>query len=165
MKKVCTLLDYVHVTTNNRINGKHPLISIIQIYIIVRFHIQRCFRVSLSVGVSDSGRPATCARKYRTIGTCHKLQCWIPACSSRHYILLHTPMIMHTKTIFVPTCHLIKKILSETKLSHSPLLHPHILHTSSPTSKYDSKIDSIRSDNFPLGRIRNKSIQPQLRVG
>ena len=44
------------------------------------------------------------------------------------------------KNVFAPFCHPQKKLLSETKLSHSSLLHPHALHTSISTSKCDSKI-------------------------
>ena len=56
-------------------------------------------------------------------------------------------------------CHLRKKISSNTKLSHYPLLHPRMIHTSSYTSKHNSKIYSMESDNFILVKIRNKSIK------
>ena len=77
-------------------------------------------------------------------------------------------MIQHTKTFFVPACHLRHIISYHTNLSNYTLLHPCMLHTSSYTSKYDniyaphwfcSKIYSIKSDNFPLGQIINKFIQ------
>ena len=95
----------------------------------------------------------------------HNLYICIPEGSTLHYTLLNTPTIIHTKTFFVPSCHPRKKILSETKLSHSSLIHPRALHTPSSNSKYDSKIDSIKSDHSPLGRLINESIQPHIRVG
>ena len=58
-------------------------------------------------------------------------------------------------------CHPVTraKTYRPRKLSRSSLLHPWALHTSSSTSKCYSKIDSIKSDHFPLGRNINKSIQ------
>ena len=47
-------------------------------------------------------------------------------------------MVIHTKTFFAPACRLRQKILCKTKLSHSTLLHPRALHTSSYTSKYNN---------------------------
>ena len=74
-------------------------------------------------------------------------------------------MLLHRKTLFMPACHPRKKISFEKKLSNFPLLHSCTLHTLSSASKYNSKIYSIDLDHFPLGQIRNKSIQPQLWVG
>ena len=70
-------------------------------------------------------------------------------------------MILYMKTFFAPDCHLRKKIPPKTKLSHSSLLISCALHTSSSTFKYDSKIDSIKSDHFSLGKNINKLIQPK----
>ena len=78
----------------------------------------------------------------------------MPAGSTQHYILLHNPTILHTQTFFAPVCHSLKKISSEKKLSHSSLLQPRALHTSSSTS-----IDSINSDNFILSLNTKKYIQ------
>ena len=52
-------------------------------------------------------------RKYRTNKTLYKLYRCMPAGSTRHYTLLHTPTMPHTKTFFAPACHPREKILSE----------------------------------------------------
>ena len=165
MRNFRALLYYIHMTTNNRINGKCPRVPIIQFYILAWFHTQRHFCAILSDRVSNSGQHAKCNINYYMNKPCKKLHLCIPSRSTYHYTLLRNPMIIHTKTLFAPTCHLRKKISSETKLSHYTLLHPQTLHTSSYTSKEDSKIDSIELDNFHLGRIRNTSIKPRLQVG
>ena len=54
-----------------------------------------------------------------------------------------------------------RKILSETKVSHYVLIHLRALHTSSSTSKYDSNINSIKSDHFTLGQNINRYIKPK----
>ena len=101
----------------------------------------------------------TYARKYCTKIHGHKLNLCMPSGSTLNYTLIHTPTILNTKTFFVPACHPRKKISSKTKLSHSSLIHPRLLHTAWSTSKCDSKIDSIKSDHFPFGLNINKLIQ------
>ena len=101
MRNVCALLYYVHIFTKNRINGKLPCAPIIHFYIIVWFHIRRHFLAILSIRVSDSGYPVNCTRKHSTNNPCHKLHHFMPARSTRHYTLLHSPMILHMKTLFL----------------------------------------------------------------
>ena len=139
MRNFRMLLTNVPMTTYNKINWKRRPILIIHFYKLVWFHKKRCFRASLSIRLSDSGQPIKCARKYCTNKPCHKLHHYIPAHSTCHYTLLHNLTIIHAKRFLVPACHLHKKISSDTKLSHFPLLHPQTIHTSSYTSKYDSK--------------------------
>ena len=95
-------------------------------------------------------------RQYFTDKPVHKLYRWIPEGSLWHHTLIHTRIIIHMETFFTSACDPRKKILSETNLSHSSLLHPRALHTSSSTS-----IDSIKWDHFPIGQNINKSIQPK----
>ena len=92
----------------------------------------------------------------------------IPARFTRHHRILHTHRMQHTIYIFAPACHMHQKILYITNLSQSTQLHPHMIHTEYFTSTYeniyapdwfDLKIDSIKSDNSPLGQIKNKWIQ------
>ena len=150
-EKVCELLYYVvHMTTYIIINCKRPHIIIVHFYRVVQLHIRGKFCASLSVRASDSGQPITHSRQYFMNSTGQKLYHCIIAVSIRYYTVLNNPTILHTKTFFMPECHPRKRILSETKLSHSSLLHPHVLHTSSSTSKYNSIIYSIYSNNLPL---------------
>ena len=118
--------------------------------IFVWFHIRRRVNSSLSIRVSDSGHPLNCDIKCCTNKPYHKLHHFKPARSIRHYTLLHTPKIIHMKTLFAPACRVHKKILSKTKVSHSPLLHTFMLHTSSSTYTYNSKISSMKLDVFLL---------------
>ena len=150
------------------------------------------FCASLSVRVSDSRQPVKCVRKYCKNSLGHNLHSYTTACSTRHHTLLHTHMIQDTKTFIAPAYYLRHKISYEANLPQSALLHPHTLHMPSYTSKYsniyapdrfNSKIDSIESDHFTLGRtrknrsthksksdhypfvwIKNKSIQTQIQV-
>ena len=137
MRNLCALLDYVPITTYIIINWKFLCIPIIHIYKLVQFHISRHFRTSPSVRVSDSGQPVKCSIKYIKNKPYHKIHRCIPARSTFYYTLLHTSMSSHTKKNFMPACHLHDKISPKTKMSHSPLLYTHTLHTSSSTSKYD----------------------------
>ena len=134
----------------------------------------KIFCASLSVRVSDSRQPVNWARKYCKNSLCHNLHNYIPTWSTRHHTLLHTNMIQDKKTFIAPACYLRQKILYETNLLQSALLHPHTLHMSSYTSKYanicapdrfNSKIDSIESGHFTLGRTRNKYIQTKIKFG
>ena len=148
-RNVRPLLDYIHMTLNNQINGKFPHVPIIKLYILVWFQIQTRFCDSLSVRVADSGHTVNCDRKYFINKTYHKLNLWISERFTWYYTLLHTPIIPHTKILFATAYHLCKK-KSVTKLSHSPQLHPCMLHLPFSTYKYDSKIVSIESDHFLL---------------
>ena len=129
MKNVRTLLDYVHMTTYYRINGKHPWVPIIHVYIIIQFHIKRHFSARLSVRVSNSVQTIKCAIKYFINNTYHRLHHYIPERSTQHHTILHITKILHMKSFFMPACHLRRKISYETKLSHYTLLHPYTLHT------------------------------------
>ena len=122
-------------------------------YRLIRFHIQRRFRTNPYIRVSDSGQPVTYARKLCTNRPIHKICCRMPVGSTRHYILLRNTIILYTKTFLAPACHMCKKISSETKLSHSSMLHPRALHTLSFTYIY-----SINSDHFSIRRNTKKSI-------
>ena len=68
------------------------------------------------------------------------------------------------KIFFASACHLRKKILSETKLSHSSLLYLRTLQTSLSNNKYNSNIDSVQLYNFPIGWISNNLIQLHIQV-
>ena len=114
-------------------------------YRLIIFHTRRCFRTSLSVRVSDSVHPVTYARNFCTNKFVHKIYRCMSALSIWHYTLLHNPMIIYTKTFFAPPCHLRNKILSETKISQSSLIHPHSPHTSLSTSKYDLNTNLSRN--------------------
>ena len=122
-----------------QINRKRPRITIIHFYKLAGLHIRRHFFASLSIQVSYSGQPVKCTRKYCTKNPCHKIYQCIPELPTSHYKLRHTTTIIHTKTLFLPACHLLQKISFKTKLSHSPLIHPCTLYTPPPTSKYNSK--------------------------
>ena len=74
--------------------------------------------------------------------------------STQCNIILNNTTILHMKTFFTPDCRPRKKISSDTKLSHSSLLHTCAFHASSSTS-----IDPIKTDHFLLGRNTDKSIQ------
>ena len=150
---------------NNRINGKLPCVPVLHFYILILFYIKRRSCANLYVRVSNLSQPFKCSRRYCNNKPCQKLRHWIIAHSTHHHKILHATKILNTSTLFVPSSHLRKKIFSKTKLSHSILLHPRMLHTSSFTSKYDSKITSIKWYYFPLGQIRNNIIKPQLIVG
>ena len=83
----------------------------------------------------------------------------IPLHASRIHTTLYTSTQSYYYTyqdIFHSSLSPPQEKSSETKLSHSSLLHPHALHTSLSTSKYYLKIDSIKSDHFPLGKNMNK---------
>ena len=103
MRKVRVLLYYVPTTTNNKINWKHPRFPIMHCYKLVRLHIQRNFRARLCIRVSNWVQPVKYARKYLTNNPCHKLYHYIPACSTCHHALLHTPTILRTKNILFQT--------------------------------------------------------------
>ena len=111
-----TLLYYVPITTYNIINWKRLCVPVIHFYKLLRFRIRRHFSASLPVRVFDSGQPVNCASKYHTKNICQKLHLCIPARPTRHYTLLDTPNILHTKTLLAPACHPHKKILSKAKL-------------------------------------------------
>ena len=129
------LLYYVPMTTYNWINFKCPRVTIIHFYKLIWYHIQRYFCARLSVRVSNSGQPVECARKHSKNKPCHKLHQWILSGSTYHNIILHTPTILQTNKLFASACHPCKKISSETKMSHYPLLHPHTFHNPFSTSK------------------------------
>ena len=94
MINICTLLDCIPMTTYNWINWKRLRLTIINNYKLVRLHVQRSFRISLSVRVSVSDHPIKCTIKYCTNKPFHKLNQCIPARSTRHYILLHKYQFM-----------------------------------------------------------------------
>ena len=100
MSKVRTFLDYVHMATDNQMNGKHPCVTIIKFYIIIRLNIKIYFCVSLSVKVSDSGKPLKYNIKYHTNKPCHKLHHYIPIRYTHQNKILHTPTIIHKKDFF-----------------------------------------------------------------
>ena len=97
--------------------------------------------------------------------TSHKIYRCMPALSTQHYKLLHTPTILHKMTLFAPFCHLHKKILFEKKMSHSSLIHPLSPHTSLSTSNYDSNTNSSRNISlFPyLGLVLALRLRLRLR--
>ena len=154
--KVHALLYYVHMTTYNRINCECLRVH-------VQFHTQRCFRASLSVRISDSGHPVTYDRQFCTDNPGHKTYRWMSVRSTRHHTLLHNPIILHTKTFFVPACHprkIYHCITARSTRPHTLLHNPTIIHRKtffapachprqkiSSTSKYDSK--KIRDVTFP----------------
>ena len=129
-RKVCALLYYIHTTTYNRINYNNPCVLAMKFYRLVWFHTRRRFRTSISVRVSDSGHPITQARRFCTKTPGHKIYHCISVCSTLHHTLLHNPTTLHTKTFFAPDFPLCQIILSETKLSHSSLIHTCSPHTS-----------------------------------
>ena len=130
-------------------------------YKLVQFHILIFFRAITYIRVSDSGHPIRYSRQYCTNKPGHKLYHCIPAHSTQHHRILHYPTILHMKTFFVPFYHPRKKISSKSKLSHSSLINPRALYTIQSNSEYYSKIDSIKSERFPLGQNINKLIQPK----
>ena len=95
----------------------------------------------------------------------HKIYRCMTVLSTRYYMILHAPTILHRKTFFAPFCHLRKKILSGTKLSHSSMIHPHSPQTSLSTSNYDSNINLSQTFSlFPyLGLVL--ALQLWLRSG
>ena len=122
--KVRALLYYVHTTTYNRINCKF-------LRFLIWCHTRRRFRASLSFRVSDSGHCVTSARNFCTNNPGHKLYRSMSVRSTRHHTLLHNPKILHTKTFFVPACHLRKIYRCMTARStrhHTLLNNPTILH-------------------------------------
>ena len=66
---------------------------------------------------------------------------------------MHTCKIIHTKTSFAPECHPHKKILSDTKLSHSSLIHQHLPHMSSFTSKLYSNKNTGKKSPFSFSSV------------
>ena len=167
-RKVRVLLYYVHMSMYNWINEKLPCVTIIHFYILVQFNIRRHFCASLSVRVSNSVQLVKFSIKYFKNNLFDNLHNYIPSRFTLHHTLLHTHMIQHMVILFAPTCNLIQKTSYDTNLSQFTPLHPRTLHTSSYSSTYDnissldwfdSKIDSIHLDLFPLSRIRNKLIQ------
>ena len=127
IRNVRALLDYVNMTTYNKINRKPSRVTIIQFYILVWFHIQRHFCASISVRVSDSGHTVKQARKYITKKHCKKLHQYTTEQSTRHHTLLYNTTIQYTMTLFVAACHLSHKIFYKTKLLYYTLPHPHTL--------------------------------------
>ena len=104
----------------NRINCKFQQVIIMHFYRLVWFHIWRRFRVSLYIRVSNSDQHVAYARQFFTKNPGHKIYSFVSAGSTRHYILLHDPMIIHTKKYFKTARHLHKKISSKKNC--------HILH-------------------------------------
>ena len=83
-RKVCALLYYVHMTTNNQIDLKFLRFLVMHFYRLVKFHILRHFRASLYGRVSDSGQPVTYTRKYCTNNTSHKIYRCVPSGSTQY---------------------------------------------------------------------------------
>ena len=102
MRKVCALLYYIHSTIYNQINWKWLPIPIMQFYRLVKFRIWRRFHASLSVRVSDTDQHVKYVRKYCKHKNSNKLYCRMTSGFTQHYMLLHNPKIIHTKTFFVP---------------------------------------------------------------
>ena len=144
---------------------KQLCVPTMHFYKLVQFHIWIHFQSTLSIRISNSGQTVKCTRKYSMDKPYHKLHHYIPPHSTRHHTLLHTPMILHTKTLFAPEFHQCKKLFSKEKLPHSSLLQTRTFHTSYYTSTYNLKIDSIESDNIPLVWIKINPIQSHIRVG
>ena len=132
-------------------------------YRIVIFHTRRRFRARLSARISDSGQPATNDRQFCMNNPGHKIYRCMPEHSTRYYMLLHNPKILHTKTFFAPSCHLRKKISSKKKLSQSSLINPLLTHKQLPTSKYDSNTNPSQTPPppfFPSLGLGLRSNQP-----
>ena len=144
-RKLHALLYYIHMTKYKQINSKCPRVLVIHFYRLIWFHTQKRFRASLSVRVSDSVQPVTPARECFTNNTGHKIYQYVPARSTRHYMRLHNSTIIHTKIFFEPACHPRNKILYKEKLSQSSLIHSHLPHMSSSTSKYNSNTNLSRN--------------------
>ena len=135
MIKVCTLLYYAHITKYNWTNFKCLRVLIMHICKLVRFHIQRNFCASLSVRVSNPGQPVTYTRKFCKNKPGHKIYLYMPSGSTRHYILLYNPKIIHTKTFlhqpvsrgikYRPrqNCHIIHWYTHACFAHHVPLLN------------------------------------------
>ena len=100
-RKLSTLLYYVHANMYNRIKCNCP-------------RVIRRFSASLNVRVYDSDHPVTYVRKFCTNKTGRKIYRCIPARSTQHHMLLNNLTILHTKKVFVPACHPLKKISSKT---------------------------------------------------
>ena len=161
IRNVWILLNYVLMTTQNWINWKSPRVTITQPFYkkLVWFHIRIPFRGNLYVRVSNSSHPIKCTIKYCTKNPYQKVHHCIPAQSYaiiKFYILIlfqiRRQFLRQTVTCAIK--YSIRIVL------HSTLLHSCTLHTPSLTSKYDLTIDSIELDNFLLGWIRNKCVQP-----
>ena len=122
-----------------------------QFYRLVGFHTPRCFSASLSTRVSDSGHPVTYAIHFFTNNPGHKIYRCMSVHSTRHHTLPGEPYILHTKTFFVPACHLHKIYLCMSACStrHDTLLHnPTILYTNiffAPTCHPHKKILSDKN--------------------
>ena len=115
---VQAFLDYIHPTTNNRINEKRPQVpsflyirvrvrnyfsnyhNQIPIYIyvshmLVRFNILRHFRARLSVRVSYSGQPFSCTIKYFTKINYNNINTCTQKRFTHHRKLQHTTPFLH----------------------------------------------------------------------
>ena len=109
---------------------------------------------------------------YIYINPSHKIYRCMSALSTQQYTLLHTPIILHRKTFFASFCPPRKKILSETKLSHSSLINPRLPHTSLFTSNYNSNTNSSRKLSLlpylglglGLGLVLRLGLRLQLRL-
>ena len=115
MRKVRALLYYVYTTTYNQINYNYPRVLIMHFYRLLQFHTRRRFCTGLYIRVSNSGHPITYVRQFCTNKTGRKIYRCIPARSTQHHMLLNNLTILHTKKVFVPACHPLKKISSKTK--------------------------------------------------
>ena len=130
MRNFRSLPDYVHMNTNNRINRKRPRFTIIQFYILIQFYIRGRFCASLPFRISDSIQPAKCYRKYCMDKTYHKLHHCTPARSKRHYALLHTPTILHTKIVFAILSSVKENIIQDktvTLFTDTPTYGSHVI--------------------------------------
>ena len=112
MRNVNTLLDYVNSNRHNWINWKSPRVTTIKPFSTNLYDstYESVFVARQSVRVSKLVHPLKCTRKYCNNKTFHKLHHCIPAQSTLHYKILHTSMIIHTKTLLTPQFYLLNKM-------------------------------------------------------
>ena len=85
------------MTTYIRINLKFLRILIVHFCRLIQFHIQRCFRASLSVQVSNLCQPGNYNRRYFTNKPGHKLYHCMISGSTQYDTILHDTTILHMK--------------------------------------------------------------------
>ena len=167
MRHIRALIFNINMTEYNKINEKQMWISIINFYIIVWFNIRRRFCASLSVRVSDSGRPVNYARKYftkklvttYTITHQNASHSIINLCIPIQFNIWrkHLPDVACTRKYpTIQICHNIHNYTHSYFTHHCTVLHTtKFLHQTEFVRKYIPWSCSA----FPLGWLRKKSIE------